>query len=130
LRHRVIWLATPQTACWTRLFYRRYDPDSAEVVNLKRVPKHLAKKDLSKWIQAPKDFDAALEMRFNDYETTEKDLKKIYGLRTESNPTGIFHTINSDGIGEDDEVGVNQSVETVFELIQGHLARPIPITGK
>ena len=64
-------------------------------------------------------------MRFNEYETTERDLKK-----TASNPTGIFHTINSDGVGEDDEFGVNPSVETVFELIQGHLARPIPVTGK
>lgn len=69
-------------------------------------------------------------MRFNEYETTERDLKKMYGVRTASNPTGIFHTINGDGVGEDDEFGVNPSVETVFELIQGHLARPIPVTGK
>ena len=69
-------------------------------------------------------------MRFNEYEITERDLKKMYGVRTASNPTGIFHTINSDGVGEDDEFGVNPSVETVFELIQGHLARPIPVTGK
>lgn len=124
--NRVIWLSALQSTCWSRLVYRRYDPESSQVVNLKKVPKQLVKKDLSKWIQAPKDFDTVLEMRFNEYETTERDLKKFYGVRSTSNPTGIFHSINSDGIGEEDESGVNPSVETVFELVQGHLARPIP----
>jgi hypothetical protein len=97
---------------------------------LKGIPKHLTQNDFSHWIHAPKDADNVLEARFSEYESTEKELKRMYGLRETSNPTGIFHYITSKGVCEDDEKGVNQAVETVFELIQGHLARPIPVSSK
>lgn len=121
-----MWMNTLHSTCWTRLYYRRYDPKSSRVVNLKNVPKDLASKDLSNWIHTASDHEEILEARFNEYESTEKELKKVFSVKNESNPTGVFHYIQGEGIGEGDEKGQNPFADTVFELAQSYLIRPVP----
>jgi adenylate kinase family enzyme len=124
---RFIWIDAPFSICWDRLVSRRHDPNSARVVNLKKLPSNLSTKDVSSWIQAPEDQEEVVEARFKEYETAERDLRKVYGIRTPTNPTGIMHSIASSGVGEGQD-GKNESVERVWELVEGHLWRPIPVT--
>ncbi|KAJ3305969.1 hypothetical protein HDV03_000811 [Kappamyces sp. JEL0829] len=116
--NRVIWLASPQSACWSRLLYRRHDPSSARSINLKEIPDELAHADLSGWIHAPADWDASLESRFKDYEQTEKELKKAFGTKTSASYNGVFHSINAN----------ESNADVVFELVEAHLIRPVPLT--
>lgn len=102
---------------------RRFDPESSRVVNIKNLPSDLSPELVSKWIQSPKDVNVVLDERFKEYESTEKELKKNYGIKSSINPTGIFHSISSESIGEEEEYS-----EKVFDLIQGHLLRPVPST--
>ena len=77
----------------------------------------------SDWLTAPEDEGPYLKELFKTYEDTEDVLKTSYGVRTLTNDTGIFHYIQSEGVGE----GSGNSSEKVFSAIQGHLSRPIPI---
>ena len=82
--------------------------------------------DLSNWIRAPADCDAELDARFKEFETAERDLKRIYSVRSAACPSGIMHFVESNGIGE--EEGENPLISRVFERVEGHLLKPIPET--
>jgi hypothetical protein len=87
----------------------------------------LSTQSVSSWIHAPEDQEDIVEARFKEYETAERDLRKVYGIRTTTNPTGIMHSIVSNGIGEGQN-GRSESMDRVWELVEGHLWRPIPVT--
>ncbi|KAJ3273042.1 Adenylate kinase 8 [Terramyces sp. JEL0728] len=104
----------------------RYDPNSARVVNLKKIPDDLKNADFDKWIHAKQDRNEYLETKFETYDVWERELVKVYNVKENSCPTGIMHYIESEGVGEADENGENPSMERLFEKVQGHLLRPIP----
>jgi hypothetical protein len=97
--------------------FRRYDPNSSRTINLNEIPSDF-KEDLSKWIHAPNDWDNVLEERFKESENAENRLKKAFKVKNDSNPVGIFHSLPVEGL----------SVDTVFELVEAHLIRPVPST--
>jgi hypothetical protein len=97
-------------------------------VNLKALPEDITPEEASEWLQADQDKINVLEARFQEYNLVEKELRKVYGLRTNSNPTGIMYYVNSEGLGEGDLNGKNEFTERVFEDVEGSLLRPIPVT--
>ncbi|KAI8899563.1 adenylate kinase-domain-containing protein [Globomyces pollinis-pini] len=124
--NRVIWLNTPYDTCYTRIARRRYDPISSRIVNLDKVPKDLKNVDLNTWLRARADTEEIFQGRFDNYETAERELKKFYGLRDSANPLGVMHSVQSDGVGEEDENGEQPTLKAVFDVIDGHLLRPVP----
>lgn len=109
---------------------RRFDPRSAAVVNLKNLPPSKNETDFKSWILAPFDQLDVLDKEFQLYENTHRVLQKMYGLRVDSNPTGIMHHINFDGIGEPYGMKEHPFRKKVEEIVDGHLKRPVPFTLK
>ncbi|KAJ3325571.1 Adenylate kinase 8 [Boothiomyces sp. JEL0866] len=105
---------------------RRYDPNTSRVVNLMKIPNDLKNVDFEKWIHTKQDQNEYLETKFEIYDVWERELMKVYNLKENNCPTGIMHYIESEGVGEADENGENPSLERLFELVEGHLLRPIP----
>jgi adenylate kinase family enzyme len=128
--NRIIWLNANILNCRERLLKRRYDPYSSRCVNLVSIPTELQNENLDKWIRAPNDSDEVVKQRFHLFESTEKTLKDFYGLRTETNETGVMHYLDNDGIGESLGDEPTLLIKKVFEVVEAHLLRPVPFSIK
>lgn len=125
--NRVLWLQASSETCKIRLTGRKYSGKSGRVVNLKRIPNDLRNEDFSKWISRPRDSEEIVNSRLNACKALRSDLEKVFGVKTSNASKGIFAEIPAEGIGEEDENGLQTPLLKVFEIVESTLTRGVPI---
>ena len=132
LKHKlissVLWLQASSETCKARLTERKYSGKSGRVVNLCNIPADLKHEDFSKWISRPRDSEEVVNHRLAACKSLKDDLEKTFGSRTVDSSNGIFSEIPAEGIGEEDENGLQSSLLNVFEVVENTLIRSIPIS--
>ena len=82
------------------------------------------------WPSRPKDKEELVTARLNASRGIKTDLEKIFGIKHSDDSHGIFQEISAEGIGEVDELGQQETLERVFEKVEGALLRPVPVIYK
>ncbi|KAJ3112707.1 Adenylate kinase 8 [Phlyctochytrium bullatum] len=140
--NRLIWLKSDMEECRQRLIYRRYEPDTGRVVNLKALPRDVPFQVASTWPRRPEDDETIVAKKFDKFRNAFQDLESFYGFKQKGRITtttlamtlppkesdGIIQEIKSEGLGEGDGFGKNELIWRAFELIEKSLLHPIPLT--
>lgn len=124
----VLWLQASSETCKARLTDRKYSGQFGRVVNLRKIPNDLKNEDFSKWISRPRDSEEIVNHRLDACKTLRKDLENVFGVKSTDSSNGIFSEIPAEGIGEEDENGLQTSLLKVFEILENTLIRAVPVS--